>query len=107
MTSPTHTPGPWAQMEKGDGDGGLVILGPDRRGVANTVARRETGVAVAWSDYRSSEESLANARLISSAPDLLAALHYYAGSVGPSGMDDGSKARAALARATGEESAHA
>src|SRR5215469_14855754 len=53
-----HTPGPWRQMPKWDGAGGLVILGTD-----------DIGVGAAWSDDR--PECEANARLIAAAPELL------------------------------------
>ena len=61
MSTTQYTPGPWHQMPKSNGEGGLVILGPD-----------EIGVGAAWSDGR--PECEANARLMSVAPELFEAL---------------------------------
>ena len=57
--------------------------------------------------YRSEEESEANARLIAAAPDMLDALQKIASNPGDcdmeTGFTSGHIARAAIAKATGEE----
>jgi hypothetical protein len=64
MTTTQHTPGPWTQ---GD-DNPLNIYGRYSN-VAKVDGTHATGA-------RTEEEALANARLIASAPELLAALQY-------------------------------
>ena len=59
----THTPGPWVYKQKYSDHSGSV-LGADGRGIA----------AIASSVNRRPEEKLANSKLLSAAPDLLAAL---------------------------------
>ena len=56
-----HTPGPWQHVKK-YGDNSGPINGPDGKAVASIVGN----------STRPAEEKLANARLIASAPELLA-----------------------------------
>lgn len=68
MSELTHTPGPWGIKRSKDGSGDIGITAP---GVYNVVA--ECFAAMRHAAERSPEVD-ANARLIASAPDLLAAL---------------------------------
>ena len=65
MTNTKHTPGPW--LDLGNTQVGYIYPQPSRKGpviVANTYVNKPTFMSV--------EEAKANARLIASAPDLLA-----------------------------------
>ena len=92
-----HTPGPWALHDEVAG----VIYGPDGHQVCTTprTTRREV-------------ERAANARLIAAAPEMLAALLKLVEAVDPAvggltledwATEPVADARAAIARATGEE----
>ena len=92
-----HTPGPWGIIV---GDAGpIVFSGAKSNMVAHCIK--------AWS----SEERMANARLIAASPDLLEALHFVLTQfeivLPSSGLTHDErqsiiKARAAIAKATGE-----
>jgi len=96
-----HTPGPWEAAEHGDyGDYDgqcIVVLGDDLR------------IAVVLGE--GTPETRANARLMAAAPELLEALQYMTAlALGPAGgvsqqqkSDVLTKARAAIAKATGGE----
>lgn len=86
-----HTPGPWHQDRWGE------IAGPDGRPVAFAAASRMTTDDVAGSNGVAS----ANARLIAAAPDLLRILRVMAKHHSSSPWIG--EARAAIAKATGEE----
>ena len=92
-----HTPGPWALHDEVAG----VVYGPDGHQVCTTprTTRREV-------------ERAANARLIAAAPEMLAALLKLVEAVDPAvggltledwATEPVADARAAIARATGEE----
>lgn len=63
-----HTPGPWSTQRALDGSGDVGITAP---GVRNVIA--ECFAAMRHRDERATDEAEANARLIASAPELLAA----------------------------------
>lgn len=113
-----HTAGEWgvATVDNGHADDEIVtiidgcminiaaVFGPGEYSVARPDGKNEPSYAV------SKEESAANARLISAAPELLAALERVARLIHDSGeIGDGmlitivSEARAAIAKATGSE----
>ena len=92
-----HTPGPWALHDEVAG----VIYGPDGHQVCTTPRTTRRGV-----------ERAANARLITAAPEMLAALLKLVEAVDPAvggltledwATEPVADARAAIARATGEE----
>jgi len=85
MSEQKHTPGPWES-----GNGTTSIYGSDGKEVARRI----------WHGPQDDERSLANARLIAAAPELLAALQYLCevSHTDPRGFD---AARAAIAKATG------
>lgn len=99
----THTPGPWELEHCRNGDGSKFITingqGPSGAWLADIQAGNVNG-----NPANVTETHLANARLISSAPDLLAALegllsdNYLAD---PINADRMAEARAAVAKATG------
>ncbi len=99
-----HTPGPWSVGTRGDGTPGYVYC-DNELGSAVAIVY---GKPLEYTVFSRAEE-IANARLIAAAPDLLEALRYYASPEtwtinqveGPDG-DYGAKARAAIAKATGE-----
>ena len=103
MTETKHTPGPWVvEPENYDCDGGTLVRTKGKICLANV-----WGVMFAKTP---DDESLANARLIAAAPDLLEALEYLAGACElaldndyPEGRDPVSVARAAIAKAKGEQ----
>lgn len=91
----THTPGPWAALD-------TTVEGPPQEGC-------ELPTVIAYCDSENYGPALddraANARLIASAPDLLAALEKLArlGNGEHYGNSDGNMiARAAIARAKGD-----
>ena len=89
-----HTPGPWIWGKDYDG---LYGAGPDNDVL--TFARYE-GMWLAYGSHRE-----ADARLIAAAPELLAALIALERTAGIPAMNDDPvrvKARAAIAKATGE-----
>ncbi len=73
MTTPAHktgrTAGPWSIRPSRDGSGDVGITA---NGVANVIA--ECFAAMRSSGENARDEALANARLISAAPDMLKAL---------------------------------
>jgi hypothetical protein len=107
MALTKHTPGPW-NLVPADEDvklGSAFCLDLSAIGWGS-FAR----VVIRFNDESEpSKEGLANARLIAAAPDLLEALRYYASpeawtvnQVEGADGDYGAKARAAIAKATGE-----
>jgi hypothetical protein len=66
-----YTPGPWRFLEEGDTESEhnrcrpLTVCGPGDDDLANVYSRDDATVTI------SREESIANARLIAAAPDLL------------------------------------
>lgn len=66
----THTPGPWKRRKKWKSDNkALEIYHPDRS-IESPFVPNAIAIVEDWQD----EESLANARLIAAAPELLEAL---------------------------------
>ncbi len=107
MSDTKHTPGPWAWSDAGTrlvATGhlsGAYIFWPRNIG-GESDARQDGWASALGSPDTTDEESEANARLISAAPELLAALE----SVVKSSQfdirdDDLAAARAAIAKATG------
>ncbi|CAN0620485.1 conserved protein of unknown function [Burkholderia multivorans] len=91
MAEVKHTPGPWAV--------------PESHGKARVWARHEFLVADCnVSDHLRTVEKKANARLIAAAPDLLDALEEIVNTPHLGGKGGFQKARAAIAKATGNES---
>jgi hypothetical protein len=89
-----HTPGPWVFYDDSN-DGKTKRIEIAARG--KTVARIYHSVP---------KEDLPNARLIAAAPDLLEALEYMVNTcpaIDPSGGDAHTRARYAIAKATGEQ----
>jgi hypothetical protein len=87
--SAKHTPGPWSL----DSDAGQVHIVAAGAAIARVMAMRSDGCGEA------------NARLIAAAPDLLEALQAVIDHGSMTGADWASdKARAAIAKATGEPS---
>lgn len=82
-----HTQGPWAQID------GIVVVTPETHGYGTWIANCAVG-------GNTQEEKLANAKLISAAPDLLTALRAVL-SVADRKTDEFDLARAAIAKATG------
>jgi hypothetical protein len=100
MNATKHTPGPWATHKRADGTNWEVATE-----ARDSYGRHAEYIVSVPLDYNTSE---ANARLIASAPDLLAALRRIAESwdINGEGIYRGSIAsqvRAAIARATGQE----
>jgi hypothetical protein len=92
--STQHTPGPWTYTPHGAGESGCLIR-----------AARQAIVAEAWPVAADGQQS-ANAALIASAPDLLAALRLAAGFLTANYSDADMpdilpSVRAAIAKATG------
>lgn len=101
MTNTLHTPGPWTYHLYIDPDAG-------RPGEAfGVTAANGTKVIDGCGCCDSPWCSLPDAKLITAAPDLLAALnwlvHYFGPDVDPSLEDLLTHARTAIARATGEQ----
>lgn len=105
-----HTPGPWT-LKVGYGTPLQILGAPTARDPRyNPVTRCGTTFIAP-----TSEESMANARLIAAAPSMLEALEFYAdtskypapktGGFGELYFDCGTIAKAAIAKATGKESA--
>lgn len=99
-----HTRGPWIAAPYSSVVGAPVVASPSGRSVANVTYFR-LGEDFAAHDA----ESLANAKLIAAAPDLLEALKWLCEQMvaeqgaGVSGFEDWlSPARAAIAKAVGE-----
>ena len=92
-----HTPGPW----KAHFDEAYFVTGPDLGRVAMTMNLK---AAYGMGGRRSGNESAANCRLIAAAPDLLALLQELIDIEGPQPGTAAwaDKARAAIAKATGE-----
>ena len=108
----THTPGPWLLPHFTDDLHSCncqYILAEPYMGAVATVHRNEREGAEPGrnGDYPAGDEARANARLIASAPDLLAAtedlLGLALGDIGGAAQRDGiiAEARAAIAKATG------
>lgn len=87
-----HTPGPWFVFGNGHCVGGAASDGDQGTPTA--------GIAMCGMTRRQPAEVVANARLISSAPDLLAELQRVYDSLGGECFDWG-PVRAAIAKATG------
>lgn len=66
-----HTPGPWHTYQGNDPMSTVFKRG---RTVCVSLPDNAGDMAIAYCDYHTSELALANARLISAAPDLLATL---------------------------------
>ena len=115
-----HTPGPWAWMHVGEQSNGYVVgTAFDRTGKQLSgmiVDRYDMADEILYRSYVGEMEgatcNYADARLIAAAPDLLAELQNIANAK-PSGWDEEmrdqfrewaqSRARAAIAKATGKE----
>ncbi|MBN8979434.1 MAG: hypothetical protein J0I08_23495 [Rhizobiales bacterium] len=69
MAAATHTPGPWKIRWSRDGSGDVGITAD---GLPNVLA--ECFADIRASGERASDEAAANARLVATAPELLAAL---------------------------------
>ena len=101
----THTPGPWDAWEF---DARSLAVGPAAGGLA--VAEIVTANAHGIHTAQTEQIGQANARLITAAPDLLAALadminafgHYCEGDPSDDEIDALAKACAAIAKAQGE-----
>jgi hypothetical protein len=85
-----HTPGPWKADDKGK-----AVFIPLRAHHCE-----QLGIQVGFVSWEDDKESLANARLIAAAPEMLAALQDLCDTLGECGMTE--KARAAIAKAEGE-----
>lgn len=97
--SAAHTPGPWV-VEDLPADPYIVYAG----GIHGNGERRQ--VCVTANGFFGCDESIANARLISAAPELLEALRLCLHAVCLAGWEgdlSAEKARAAIAKATGEQ----
>ena len=100
MTDTQHTPGPWVfDLSKS--------WRPHRVSLCHFVGNDDADIAHIgenFSSNRSPAETIANARLIAAAPELLAALQavadYWAGGDVPADID--AAMRAAIAKATGK-----
>ena len=90
MSEQKHTPGPWES-----GNGTTSIYGSDGKEVARRI----------WHGPQDDERSLANARLIAAAPELLAALertlNWLTSYPGGGAMECYDHACTAIAKATG------
>jgi hypothetical protein len=103
MPSLRHTPGPWSATGKGIDGGRMVVnaTGPGRSGTIAIVTNRTQGKGRVGH----------NARLIATAPDLVAALATMLGVAEMDALDDKSNvwrsamidARAAIAKAEGRD----
>jgi hypothetical protein len=97
----SHTPGPWKADDKGK-----AVFIPLRAHHCE-----QLGIQVGFVSWEDDKESLANARLIAAAPELLEALKFYGSSCDatestPCGYEGNlccKRARAAIARAEGEK----
>lgn len=97
------TPGPWAIRTARDGSGDVGITA---KGVPNVIA--ECFAAIRYASECATEEALANARLIAAAPDLLHAVRLCVQRIEKPNLSPDANvvldaARAAIARATGEQ----
>ena len=94
----SHTPGPWKADDKGK-----AVFIPLRAHHCE-----QLGIQVGFVSWEDDKESLANARLIAAAPDLLEVLQWFMPFI-ESEQDDErqapwvEKARAAIAKAEGEK----
>jgi len=107
MSTAQHTPGPWAVIPKKTPQGDIAT-------VYNTPDGWVSIHATTWLNIGDQQVAMANARLISAAPDLLEALQSYSlpidlENIALSCIEFGSEAvnrelrrRAAIAKATGE-----
>ena len=101
-----HTQGPWQVMPEEEGVPYIRIRGTvlgGRYKVANVHMETYEGAGEVWNE-KAKRESRANARLICSAPEMLAALGDCLGNINPErGYADELEAtiRAAIAKATG------
>jgi hypothetical protein len=96
-----HTPGPWAALPEECDRAYIRIRGQKlgcRYKVANVLTLVYEGV-----HEREAEETRANARLIAASPELLEALELCAAAL-PAYSEEAKAARAAIAKATGEQS---
>lgn len=93
-----HTKGPW-HVGTGNGEGSVFAdTGRTRLEQGGTTLYSICSVTRGWNDG----EDAANARLLASAPDLLAALREAIEIIEGTGLD-ASPQRAAIAKATGEQ----
>lgn len=94
-----HTPGPWFVF-----DGRPCVGGPSSTFMDADPAQQTAGIAMCGMRLRTEDESMANARLISAAPELLAAITPAAiGFLRDNGFDVVARnIQAAIAKATGK-----
>lgn len=104
MAEIKHTPGPWNYLDFGFNEGNEVIYGRE-------TTQRPIAEAIHWLDQSESHAQVkANARLIAAAPELLEALLALDDLRGAWSPPDDvikaawSKCRAAIAKATGDQS---
>lgn len=100
-----HTPGPWnmAGAWKG-GHGVFDIIKPHPSAPQSTVGYVIATVSYSWNqdDGKATDETIANARLISAAPDLLLCVEELAAMYENTDAPIGFRARAAIAKARGK-----
>ena len=92
MSNQQHTPGPWDVATKA-GDGGLVVRS----------SKSMHELCQIHSSYKYKDAHKANARLIAAAPELLAFVQEWLARQGTDENYMTAKARAAIAKAKGEQ----
>jgi len=100
----THTPGPW-ELEHCRNDNGSEFISINGQGPHGAWLADIQAGDVNGKPADVTEKHLANARLISAAPDMLAALENLLGDkylAAPINADRMAEARAAIAKATGK-----